>query len=284
MDHVVALVLARGLGTRMRDAASEGAGAGLTSAQAAAAAAGHKGLMPLVDRHGQARPFLDFVLHHLAEAGFTDVGLVVPPPPAPGAPDPLRDYYTGAGRPTRLTLTLIVQPEARGTADAVVAADHWLAGRPFVVVNADNLYAIDDLRALRRARGPALPVYERDALVARSGIPPERVGAFALLTVAPDGHLLDIVEKPGPDAVAAAGGRALISMNCWRGDAALVAACRDVPLSPRGEFELPAAVRLALSRGVRFDTIPAVGPVFDLSRRSDVPAMAERLRGMEVRP
>ena len=41
----VAVVLARGLGTRMR--ASSAAGSGLTSQQAAAAASGYKALMPI---------------------------------------------------------------------------------------------------------------------------------------------------------------------------------------------------------------------------------------------
>ncbi len=275
-DRVVAVVLARGLGTRMR----QGDGAGLSSAQAAAAAAGQKGMMPLAGPDGRVRPFLDFVLLHLVEAGYRDVVLVVAPPVA-GQADPLRDYYTGVGRPSRIRVHFAVQAEPRGTADAVIAAASVIGELPFVVLNADNLYAVVDLQALRHARGPALPVYTRDRLVAGSGIPAERVGAFALLRVE-DGVLTDIVEKPGADAVAAAGGDALISMNCWRGDAALLAACRDVPMSPRGEFEIPAAVRLAISRGVAFEALPAQGPVFDLSRQEDVPAVAARLRDVRV--
>lgn len=275
-ERIVAVVLARGLGTRMR----QGDGAGLSSAQAAAAAAGQKGMMPLAGPDGRARPFLDFVLWHLVEAGYREVVLVVAPDVA-GQPDPLRAYYEGPGRPARLQLQCAVQEEPRGTADAVVAAAHIIGDAGFVVLNADNLYAIDDLRALREADGPALPVYTRDALVTGSGIPAERVGAFALLRVEDD-VLTDIVEKPGADVVRAAGGGALISMNCWRGDEALLAACRDVPVSPRGEFEIPAAVRLAISRGVRFRAIPAQGAVYDLSRQEDVPAVAARLAGVEV--
>ena len=50
-------------------------------------------------------------------------------------------------------------------------------------------------------------------------------------------------------------------MNVWRFDERIFAACRDVERSPRGEFELPEAVRLAIQRGVRFAVVPAQGPV-----------------------
>ncbi len=259
----------------------DGAAAGLTPAQAVAAAAGHKGMMPLTDADGRARPFLDYLLSALADAGYRTAALVVPPA---GDPDPLRAYYLGEGRPTRLDLSLVVQPDALGTADAVVAAASFVARRPCVVLNADNLYGVDALRALRETDGPALPVYERDDLVASSGIPADRAGGFALVRVDDDGWLTGIVEKPGTEVMEAAGPRALVSMNCWRLDERVVQACRDVTRSSRGEFELPGAVRLALDRGIRVRAIPARGPVLDLSRREDVPVVVARLAGQQVRP
>jgi glucose-1-phosphate thymidylyltransferase len=262
----------------------QGTGTDLAPEQARAAAAGQKGMMPLPGADGRTRPFLDYVLSALADAGYTEVALVVPPAKTDGTPNPLRDYYGGEGRPSRVHITFVVQEEARGTADAVAAAGEWIAGRPFVVLNADNLYGVEALRALREATGPALPVYQRDDLVETSGIPAERVGAFALLQITADGHLSDIVEKPGAEVVRAAGPDALISMNCWRGDAAVLQACRDVPVSSRGEFELPAAIRLAITRGSRIRAIPAAGPVLDLSRQDDVAFVAERLCGVEARP
>jgi dTDP-glucose pyrophosphorylase len=185
-DDVVALVLARGLGRRMREAAA-GDSSALSGDQAAAAAAGLKSMMPMAADGRRARPFLDYVLSELADAGFTRVALIVAP--ETDARDPLREYYRGDGRPARLSLSFVVQPEALGTADAVAAAADWVGSNPFVVLNADNLYGVEVLRALFLASGPALPVYERDQLAASSAIPPERVGAFALLTVGPDGVL-----------------------------------------------------------------------------------------------
>lgn len=245
---------------------------------------GQKGMMPLPGPDGRLRPFLDYVLSELADAGFVDVALVVPPAPIDGSPQPLRAYYGGAGTPARVQISFVVQQEARGTADAVASAAAWIGERPFVVLNADNLYGVAALKALRDADGPALPVYERDDLVRTSGIPAARVGAFALLRVTSDGDLADIVEKPGVGAVDAAGPSALISMNCWRGDVSVLQACRDVPVSPRGEYELPSAIRLAITRGTRIQAIAASGPVLDLSRQDDVAFVVDRLRHVEARP
>ncbi|WP_353066467.1 hypothetical protein [Arcanobacterium hippocoleae] len=64
------VVLARGLGTRMRKAA---AGAELTGAQAEAASLGAKAMMPI------GRPFLDHCLHAYADAGITEACLVIGP-------------------------------------------------------------------------------------------------------------------------------------------------------------------------------------------------------------
>jgi glucose-1-phosphate thymidylyltransferase len=272
--EVVAVVLARGLGRRMREGSTAGSDR-LTPEQAAAADAGFKPMMPMAGA-GRGRPFLDYALSALGDAGVRRVALVIGP-----EHDRLRKYYEGAAA-ARLSIDFVVQAEALGTADAVRSAETFVGVGPFLVVNADNLYPIEVLRALVDADGPALPAFERDDLVASSGIPPERVASFALISVADDGTLAGIIEKPGPEVMAAAGARALVSMNCWRFDARIFAACRDVPRSPRGEFELPDAVRLAMTRGVRFRVIAARGPVLDLSRREDIGVVERQLSGRQV--
>jgi len=266
-----AVLLARGLGSRMR----EDGDAVLTTHQAAAAAAGSKGMMPI----NGARPFLDHVLSALADAACTQACIIV-------APDhrAIREYYEGPGRPSRLTIAFAVQPIADGTARAVQCAREFAGADPFLVLNSDNLYAPAVLRALVDLGGPGLPAYERGTLVNESGFPPDRVTGFAAIEVDDHGYLIRIVEKPGREYYDAAGARALISMNAWRFDARIFDACRDVPLSARGEHELPEAVGLAMSRGVRFKTFRASGAVLDLSRRSDVALVSARLAGVEARP
>jgi dTDP-glucose pyrophosphorylase len=268
-----AVVLARGVGRRMQAA---GADAGLTPAQRAAAAAGLKSMMPVGG--GRGRPFLDHVLGALADAGCLDVCLVVGP-----EHEAIREYYEHEGRPARIRLAFAIQPEATGTAHAVLAAEAFAGDDPFLVLNADNVYPADVLRALVDLDGPGLPVFERRSLIDESGFPADRVAAFALLEVE-GGRLRRIVEKPSPALFDAAGPHALVSMNVWRFDRRIFGACRDVPRSVRGEYELPEAVGLALTRGIEFRAVPAGGAVLDLSRRADVAEVSRRLAAAEPRP
>ena len=66
-----AVIMARGLGTRMR---REHSGATITADQAEMARRGIKALMPI-----GGRPFLDYVISGLADAGFDRVCLIVGP-------------------------------------------------------------------------------------------------------------------------------------------------------------------------------------------------------------
>ena len=258
-----ALVLARGLGTRMRTGVS---GAGLAADQARAADAGLKAMIPF------GRPFLDFVLHSLVEAGMREVALVLGP-----EHEQVREHCRRLST-SRVSVSFVTQEAPLGTADAVWSARDWAGASAFIVLNADNLYPEHVLSRLTRGTGPALPGFERDSL----GLTLERIGAFALLETSADRHLVRIVEKPGADAVRAAGPHALISMNLWRFDERILDPCRDVPLSARGERELPQAVALAVAQGIPFEVVPARGPVLDLSSRGDVARVARALEGRDV--
>jgi dTDP-glucose pyrophosphorylase len=273
-----AVLLARGLGSRMKQEGPStplgATGLQLTARQAAAAAAGAKGMMPI-----GTRPFLDYVLNALADAGCTSVCFVVAPDHAA-----IRDYYDGAGRPARLAIDYAVQPIADGTARAVQSARTYAGRDPFLVLNSDNLYPAPVLRSLIDLDGPGLPAYELESLVHESGFPRDRVMGFAAIETDDRGRLTRIFEKPGAEYYATNGSRALISMNVWRFDERIFDACRDVPLSARGEYELPEAVGLAVSRGEIFQTFRASGAVLDLSRRSDVALVNARLAGVEPRP
>ena len=266
-----AVVLARGLGSRMRAADP---GAVLNEAQQRAADAGMKAMMPI-----GGRPFLDYVLSALADAGVREVALVC-------APDHelVRRYYEWNAPPARLRLAFLVQREALGTADAVLAAEAWAGDGSFLTINADNLYPAGVLRAVGQQREPAFPAFRRGDLVRSSNIRHEQVQAFALIELDPEGYLARIIEKPPPDLMARAGDAALLSMNCWRFDTRIFDACRDVPRSLRGEYELPQAVMLATERGVRFRAVPSTGAVLDLSRRGDAAEITRRLAGVTPRP
>ena len=261
----VAVVLARGLGTRMRT--SSPAGSGLTSQQATAAASGYKALMPI----GEHR-LIDYSLSALVDAGIERAVLVVGP-----EHEDFRRHIDSLEL-TRLTIDLAVQVNPLGTADAVLSAEAAVDGEPFLMVNGDNYYPRQVLRDLAHHRGNALAGFDRAALVAESNIPAERIAAFALVR-ARDGALEEIVEKPSTEMVQAAGPHAPVSMNAFRFTPEIFTACRRITPSPRGELEIVDAVR-ALPGPVT--VLPATGGVLDLSRREDIAEVEARLSGTEV--
>jgi glucose-1-phosphate thymidylyltransferase len=267
-----AVVLARGKGTRMQ---RPDAGAAADSAQARMADSGIKGMIPF------RRPFLDYVLSALADAGVIDVCLVIGP-----EHDVVRDYYQRTSVPQRVRVHFAVQAEARGTADAVLSARGFAGDDPFLTLNADNYYPADVLRALVELDGPGLPAFSRNALIALSNIDPERIRSYALLET-DGGRLVDIIEKPDAATFArfAHGGDVDVSMNCWRFDRTIFDACLQTPPSPRGEVELPNAVRHAVrSLGVVFKVVPVAAGVLDLSSRHDIAEVERRLADVDPRP
>lgn len=264
-----AVVLARGLGTRMRQ---EAPGARLDAAQAAAADEGLKAFIPI------GRPFLDYILSALADAGLTRMCVVIGP-----EHDVVRRYYRSEVTLTRLSVDFAVQAQPRGTADAVLAVEPWTEGEPFLVVNGDNYYPVQALTELAALTLPGLVAFSREGLLADGQIAPERILKYALLDV-DQGRLSRIIEKPDQVDAARFKRSSYVSMNCWRFDTRVFDACRHVPLSPRGELELPLAVQQAIDDS-RFpvEVVFSDAGVLDLSGRGDIQAVAARLAGVEVR-
>ena len=250
--------------------------AALDAGQAAAADAGWKSLVPV------PRPFLDYVLSGLADAGIREVCLVVGP-----GPNPIRERYAALPM-RRLAIRFAVQGSPRGTADATLAAEDFAAGADFLLGNADNYYPLVAYRALRTLSEPGLPVFEPDTLQRRGNVPPERVARYATVRVGPDGYLARIDEKPGEEALRRAAleanpGPVLVSMNLWRFSPGIFEACRRVPVSARGERELPQAVQFGIDAlGLRFRAVPCAEGVLDLSTRADIGSVERALAGIAV--
>lgn len=264
-----AVVLARGLGTRLR---ADEPSALLDRAQAAVADAGLKALVPL------GRPFLDHQLASLADAGVRKACLVVGP-----EHDAIREHVSRLAL-SRLTVDFAVQERPLGTADALLAAEVFAGDDDFLALNGDTLYPVSALRELAALDGPGTVLFTREGLVRRGNVPAERVLRFAVASVLPDGTLGEILEKPTRAEAAALAGELLVSVNCWRFPKAIFVACQRVGPSPRGELELPDAARIAARElGVRFRVLRSEEGVLDLSTRADVPGLSALLREREVR-
>ena len=248
-------------------------GAVIDQGQAAVADQGIKAMIPI------GRPFLDYVLSALADAGCSDVCLVIGPEHST-----VRDYYQQPGLLSRVRVSFAIQEKPIGTADAILAVQSFAGRDRFLVMNADNYYPVAAYTALRDLGEPGLIAFGRDALIANGHIPPDRITRFALLDIDGDGYLRRIVEKPDATTARAMSKHAFVSMNVWSFDASIFEPCRTVPLSPRGELELPVAVQHAIDDyGVRFRTVPMHASVLDLSSRGDIAGVAKALEKTDVR-
>lgn len=262
-----AVILARGLGTRMR---KQDPTATLSEEQKQAADAGVKAMISV------GRPFLDHVISEMADAGFTDICLVIGP-----EHDVIKDYYDNVEK-ERVKISYAVQVEPLGTADAVASAEEFAGDDRVLVVNSDNFYPAAALKALAAEPGSAAVGFDRAAMVAKSNIPEDRIAAFALLDVGPDGVLLDVLEKPSPELVKEKGDDAPISMNCWLMGPTIFEATRQIELSPRGELELTEAVRKAIELGDQYTVVGVEEGVLDMSSQGDIEDVAEALEGHSV--
>ena len=254
----------------MRGAASA---AGLTTEQQTAADSGVKGMIPI------GRPFLDYLISALADAGITDVCLVIGP-----EHERVREYYRRDVELTRVRIHFAVQEKPLGTADAVAAAESFANNAHVLAVNSDNYYPVHTLRALRELGSPGVAVFERDALVRLSNIDADRIARFSVVRIDDKGMLAQIIEKPGADVIASLGNDVFVGMNSWSLPPEIYRACRSVPTSERGELELQDAVQFARDvMGVEFRVLSFHDGVLDLSSRGDIASVSAQLRDTEPR-
>ncbi|MDX1998694.1 MAG: NTP transferase domain-containing protein [Thermoanaerobaculia bacterium] len=264
-----AVVLAAGRGSRL---AEPRPGVTLSPAQEAAAATGLKALMPVPER-----PFLDHGLAALEAVGIRRFGIVLG-----RHHEPLRRHLATLDH----DLTLLEQPAPRGTADALLAAEDFTGDQPFLALNADTYYPPAALSALVSLTGPGLLALDRDQVLAseQSNLTDAKLCRFALVASTPDGGLLELIEKPDAATWAAWLARpepVRLSINAFRFAPSIYSFCRRVPPSPRGEFELPAAVALAVAAGEPFTVAVTGAPVLDLTERSDVAVVSRTLACLE---
>ena len=250
-----------------------GGAPGLSDEQQSAADTGVKGMIPI------GRPFLDYVISALADAGIADVCLVIGP-----EHHAIREYYQAKHRLARIRVHFAIQQQPLGTADAVAAAETFAGGEHVLMLNSDNYYPIHTLRALRDLGSAGVAVFERAALVQLGNIDVERIGKFSVVRIDANGFLEQIIEKPSADEVASLGREVFVGMNSWSLPPEIYAACRAISPSVRGELELQDAVQYARdAMGIRFKVLTFHDGVLDLSSRGDIASVAERLRDTEPR-
>ncbi|HEV7175759.1 MAG TPA: glucose-1-phosphate thymidylyltransferase [Solirubrobacteraceae bacterium] len=236
MQPLKGLILSGGRGTRLRPIT-------YTSA---------KQLVPVANK-----PVLFYGIEAMARAGIEEVGIII-------APETGGEVQTAAGDGSKfgLRITYILQDEPLGLAHAVLTAERFLDGSPFVMYLGDNLLqgGIDDLVAAFRSNEP-------DALILLTPVAdPENYGVAEL-----DGDsVVQLLEKPAKPKTDLALVGVYMFTSCVH-DAA-----RAIRPSDRGELEITDAIQHLVDSSRRVEPHIVRGWWKDTGRLEDMLA-ANRL-------
>ena len=223
------LVLSGGAGTRLRP---------ITHTSA-------KQLVPVANK-----PVLFYGLEALRAAGVTDVGIVV------GDTQAEIEAAVGDGSALGIRVTYIRQQAPLGLAHAVLAAEEFLDGSPFVMYLGDNLLrdGITDLvDRFRAGSSDAMILLQRVA-------DPESYGVAELS----GGRVVRLVEKPANPT------SDLALVGVYMFSPAIMDSARAISPSGRGELEITDAIQHLIDRGLGVEPHEVTGWWKDTGRIDDM--------------
>jgi len=243
MEALKGLILSGGAGTRLRP---------ITHTSA-------KQLVPVANK-----PVLFYGIEALVDAGVKEIGIII-------APETGEEIRAAAGDGSRFgaEITYIVQDEPAGLAHAVLTAEQFIDGAPFVMYLGDNLLA-DGLRGLVASFRESEP----DALILLTRVAdPSSYGVAEL-----DGErVVRLVEKPKDPP----SNLALVGVYLFQ--PAIFDAARALQPSWRGELEITEAIQSLIEDGHQVQSEVVSGWWKDTGQLADM-LEANRLVLEEIEP
>lgn len=182
-------------------------------------------MLPLANK-----PMLQYGLDHLKYAGIKEVGIILGP-----IKEGVVEHF-GDGSNHGVEITYIEQPEPKGLAHAVLVAEEFLRGQPFVMYLGDNL--------LKQGVKPFIDVFKRTDSDFVGGVAkvsdPSRYG---VVEYHENGTIKRIVEKPKEPISE----WALIGLYVFNDH--VFDAVKQIKPSWRGELEITDTIQTLLNQG-----------------------------------
>lgn len=220
------------------------------------------------------RPLVDYVVQDCLKAGITEIVFIVGEQSTQirdfyRSNIPLNDYLKRQGKDDKLPLVaplkdvqlhFVIQPGTGkyGTAVPVgLAADYVNDGESAVVLMGDDFIYNQD-GSSEVARLIANTPDGACALLAAQ-VAPEDTAKYGVIESDEAGNYRRIVEKPQPMEAPSN----LINISKYVLTKEVIDACKDLPASPRGEYELPDAVNNFVAQGGVVKVVPAQGEYLD---------------------
>ncbi len=226
------VILAAGLGTRMRP---------LTLRRP-------KPLVPVLDR-----PMIEHIVLGAREAGASDLLIVV------GYRGDMIRETLGMGARFGLSISYVVQEKQAGTGDAALLAEEFVAGEPFFLSWGDIIVSARNYAAVRRVWEKSKP----DLLLTVNTVPDPYEGAAVYVE---EGRVTRIIEKPPKGTSTTSYNNAGIFVY----PPEILEITKTIPLSARGERELPDAIQRMLGDGAAVGALPIEGCWSDVARPGEV--------------
>lgn len=187
-----------------------------------------KGMLPVL-----GKPFVGRVMEALASWGIRQFVVVAAP-----QDEEMVHYLQGEPR-REWDVAIAIQPRQLGMGDALRSAA-GLINTPFVLAACDNLFSDEDIRRVlgRWQTGP-----HPNGVLSLLEVEPERVGSVGVVRL--QGEWVDrIIEKPSPRQAFTR--LASVPLYCF--SSGLLDYLPEIPLSPRGEYELQDAIQMLIER------------------------------------
>ena len=207
-----------------------------------------------------SKPLLEYLIAVLKASGLTDLVLVV------GYKKEMIENYFKNGEKFGVKIEYVDQKEQLGTGHAVLVTKDKTA-KEFAVFYGDSIWTPSHIKEIIKE----FKEKGYDAAMSVKEARKEELGRFGNVVVE-NSLVTNFIEKPSPDK--AIGNLYFTGLLVFKHE--IYDYLRRIEKSPRGEYELPDAIKLMIKDGKRVGAVTA-DKVLDLTKQEDIVKLSKEI-------